>query len=392
MKKIVLVLFLVFVGIGVQAQCYNSNMTQGITAMAREQYFKAKKHFTNAPQCGDAPKDLREQRKWLADCNRKIADIRRKKREEQRLAEERRKKEKDAQDWQQALNTDTKESYQAYCNKHRADGRYLSQARDKIAIKDKEIDEQDWQQALNTDTKESYQSYCNKHSADGHYLSQAKDKIPIKEKEEKITEIENRTGVKLIKIPNRNFYMAETEITNAQYAKFLNAKGNQKEGGTTWLNIKIYYCEIEQVNGKFQPKQGKGNYPVICVNWYGARAYAQWIGGRLPTEKEWEYCAKGEQNYTYAGSNNIEEVAWYDKNSGGRTHKVKGKKANGYGLYDMTGNVWEWCQDKWDSSSFRVLRGGSWDFSASNCRVAFRSNRYPDYSYDSYGFRVVFLP
>ncbi len=215
----------------------------------------------------------------------------------------------------------------------------------------------------------------------------------IAEERKKNEKVKYIKGVKLIKIPNRNFYMAETEITNAQYAKFLNAKGNQEEGGATWLDIKIYYCEIEQVNGKFQPKQGKGNYPVICVNWYGARAYAQWIGGRLPTEKEWEYCAKGGQNYTYAGSNNIKEVAWYDKNSGGSTHKVKGKKANGYGLYDMSGNVWEWCQDKWySSSSIRVLRGGSWFINANYCRVASRYNNYPYNSSNSNGFRVVFLP
>ncbi len=152
---------------------------------------------------------------------------------------------------------------------------------------------------------------------------------------------------------------------------------------------------------------------------------------RLPSEAEWEYAARGRQNFKYAGSDNIEEVAWYWENSGDeklsgnwesakivanncKTHPVGQLKANGYGLYDMSGNVWEWCEDEWhgdykgaptDGSAWieresdntknvgvsRVLRGGSWYFYAEACSVSYR-NSYPQSFRDPrIGFRLVVL-
>ena len=176
-------------------------------------------------------------------------------------------------------------------------------------------------------------------------------------------------------------------------------------------------------------KQG-GKYPVEKVTWNDAKKFckrlteAEQKAGRLPkgyvydlpTEAQWEYAAKGgsksriyelyQRYYNFSGSNNIDQVAWYDANSDETTHPVGMKDANELGFHDMTGNVWEWCQDWYGSyegdatdpkgpasGQKRVNRGGGWtNMLAEECRSSSRSYDPPDYCMNCLGFRVALVP
>ena len=172
------------------------------------------------------------------------------------------------------------------------------------------------------------------------------------------------------------------------------------------------------------PSDFKGNLqrPVEYVSWDDCQSFIRKLNSltgqrfRLPTEAEWEYAARGgnkSRGYKYSGSNTIDNVAWHDVNaydvgsssSNYGTHPVATKSANELGIYDMSGNVWEWCQDRYDenyysrspqtnpqgpsSGSYRVLRGGSWDYDARCCRVSFRIGDNPDYGSSGLGLRLA---
>jgi formylglycine-generating enzyme required for sulfatase activity len=219
-----------------------------------------------------------------------------------------------------------------------------------------------------------------------------------------------------------SFKISKYEVTNSQFCKFLNSIGcnsngsyhDAEYGNVPYINIDYSInpdysdCQINYTGGQFVPKRGKQDYPVIEVTWYGAHAFAKWAGGRLPTEAEWEFAARGgnkSKGYTYSGSNNIDEVAWYWNNSHDFTHHVGTKTPNELGIYDMSGNVWEWCHDWYGSGyysnspqnnpqgpengSTRVIRGGYWGSNANSCRVAYRRRCTPGFSNSIMGFRMV---
>ena len=189
------------------------------------------------------------------------------------------------------------------------------------------------------------------------------------------------------------------------------------------VTLSDYYigkCEVTQelweaVMGS-NPSRFKGaQKPVEQVSYNDCREFVSRLNSltgknfRLPTEAEWEYAARGGNkslHYKYSGSGNIGDVAWYSSNSGDKTHAVGTKTANELGIYDMSGNVWEWCSD-WkggysagaqtnpqgpSSGSYRVLRGGSWYDYARNCRVSNRSSYDPSISGSIRGLRLVLVP
>jgi formylglycine-generating enzyme required for sulfatase activity len=155
-------------------------------------------------------------------------------------------------------------------------------------------------------------------------------------------------------------------------------------------------------------------HPVVCVNWHDAKAFVAWLSKkvgkayRLLSEAEREYAARAKTTTRYSFGDDevgLSEYAWYDANAGGATHPVGGKKPNAFGLFDMHGNAWAWCEDIWHSSyrfapndgsawltgetPFRVLRGGSWYRDANRLRSAFRITFSPDGHYNDTGFRVA---
>ena len=207
------------------------------------------------------------------------------------------------------------------------------------------------------------------------------------------------------------FYMDKYEVTNADFKKFLDANPEWQKGNK-FQDDKIY---LSSWTGNNYP-EGQGNHPVN-VNWYAAMVYAKWSGKRLPTEAEWEKAARGGlKNELYPWGSSINpSMANYEVNSG--TVPVGSYSLNAYGLYDMAGNVEEWCLDEYQSDFYkvspdrnpiagadsitdmiknykdvkspRVLRGGAWVFGPNQVRVSYRYKQPPEECNRSIGFRCV---
>ena len=184
---------------------------------------------------------------------------------------------------------------------------------------------------------------------------------------------------------SKGFWIGQTEVTAGAYKRFAAATVRQMPP-VPEFNIGWAY----------------ENMPMVNVSWNDARDYCAWAGGRLPTEAEWEYAARG--GSTDARYGNIDEIAWHIDNSRYHTHDVAQKRANGFGLFDVLGNVWEWVNDWYDDNYYqnspshdppgptsgwgpRVLRGGSWFNSPRDVRVSYRKWYLPATRQFNVGFR-----
>jgi formylglycine-generating enzyme required for sulfatase activity len=205
-----------------------------------------------------------------------------------------------------------------------------------------------------------------------------------------------------------DFYIGKYEVTQKEWKDIMGNNPSYFKGKNRPVENVSWYDAISFCNKLSEEKGLTKFYTIdgtnVTMNW-GANGY------RLPTEAEWEYAARGGQlskGYKYSGSNDIDAVAWYDGNSGNKTHAVGTKQPNELGIYDMSGNVWEWSND-WYSDNYyssspsnnpqgpstgssRVIRGGSWYFDADYCRATYRFSVSPGLSYGFIGFRLARTP
>ena len=226
-------------------------------------------------------------------------------------------------------------------------------------------------------------------------------------------------SVELNKLINNMVYVSGGTFTMGGTSE-QGSDAESDEKPTHSVTLSSYYiCKYEVTQALWRavmgsnPSNFKGdNLPVECVSWNDCQTFINRLNSytgrnfRLPTEAEWEFAARGgnySRHYKYSGSNYINDVAWYSDNSGDRTHPVGTKQANELGLYDMSGNVWEWCSDWYgsyssysqtdpigpNSGSDRVLRGGGWFDIASYCRSSDRSYNSPGDRDDGLGIRLV---
>ncbi|MDC7225206.1 MAG: SUMF1/EgtB/PvdO family nonheme iron enzyme [Spirochaetales bacterium] len=234
-----------------------------------------------------------------------------------------------------------------------------------------------------------------------------------------------------------DFYISKYEVTVNEFSDFVKSTGYDNTAATTggsYISNGREWVKKDDADWRNPSIYQSGNHPVVCISWYDAVEYCNWLskknglqqvytlqfggyytcdwnknGYRLPTEAEWEYAARGGRKSNgskYSGSNNISDVAWYNRNSGNTTHPVGRKAPNELGIYDMSGNVWEWCWDRYGAyssesqnnptgpseGSYRENRGGAWITSSSDCRLAYRPYVTPIARNYEIGFRPVRRP
>ena len=211
----------------------------------------------------------------------------------------------------------------------------------------------------------------------------------------------------MIAVPGQNFSILATEVTQELYESVMGENPSSFKGEknlpveqVSWYDAVVFCNKLSVMDG-LVPVYSVSNKTDVSEWDYTPSIYSEIKcnenanGYRLPTVEEWQYAANGgqefEYSFEYSGSDNLDEVGWYDKNSEEKTHPVAQKKPNGYGLYDMSGNVWEWCWDsRSNNSRVRCNCGGSWYDNSYCCEVVdYKDWSYANDLYDHLGFRIV---
>jgi len=228
---------------------------------------------------------------------------------------------------------------------------------------------------------------------------------------------DNSSGIEMLLIPGGTFNMG------CSASNSYGCNGDETKHQVT-LSKAFYLGKTEVTQAQWQAKMGSNpsyfsgnaNNPVEQVSWNDIAGFNTATGLRLPSEAEWEYACRGGTTTAFHsmpgypnGTNDdnlLGNIAWYSSNAGSTTHAVAGKAANAFGIYDMSGNVWEWCNDWYgsyaagnatdpagpSSASYRVLRGGTLNYGSYYCRSSYRINNDPDGRNTDVGFRVALTP
>ena len=212
-----------------------------------------------------------------------------------------------------------------------------------------------------------------------------------------------------------SFSISPFPVTRQEFEKFVIETGyrtDAEKSGGCYIYVSSSWKKNPAANWRNPGFQQEGDHPVVCVSWNDTAEYTGWLvrknnrDYRLPTEAEWEYAARsGGKSERFAGGDDVDKVAWYASNSDNRTHPVGRKQSNGLGLYDMSGNVWQWTGDWYDrryyrmsprndpqgptSGTKRVFRGGSWFYDQRGVRATYRDFSAPDFSSSYLGFRLA---
>ena len=337
-----LLLFMFRAGAQEYSPCYINNMSKGNTAYNQGRYSEARTYYVDAKRCAGGDPTVAQQK--ISACDAKLKE----QRDAEKLAEEKRRAEQEAEEVKRKAEEEAKKRPKFTVN---------SVIFNMILV--------------NGDTFKMGNNEGGENDKPEHYVTLS------------------------------DFYIAETEVTQALW----NA---------------VMGLDLE-VSGRWTDEYDHGSdYPAYRLSWIECHQFCEELNNKLsgqlplgyrfalPTEAQWEFAARGGSmghGYKYSGGNTVKELAWYDGNSGGKMHPVKNKQANELGLYDMSGNVREWCLD-WtgdysdaaqtdpqgpSSGTFRVLRGGCWSSSAWYCRVTYRYDGVPEDRVINYGFRLALV-